>query len=183
MAWLCARLRKTFPVGQVFSPRHSPNKFGSALGSRKRSFSSRFSRLGIAQVNSALPSAQENVHFMQVFSPRHSPSKLGSALGLSKTFCYRSVGGGWDLWLFSACFLRSGSGAGRIVVCQRGVECGLRGSESSFQRLEGVKLFLMSFSCIPVRGWFRQAPASQVGRFVGRLPWRWLLVAVSRARL
>ena len=45
----------------LFPPRHSPNKFGSALGLSK----------------TFIP--------MHLFSPRHSSNKFGSALGLSKT--------------------------------------------------------------------------------------------------
>ncbi|WP_281520953.1 hypothetical protein, partial [Alistipes communis] len=48
-------------------PRHSPNKFGSALGLTKR------------------------FTFVFLFSPRHSPNKFGSALGLTKRFVF-SIG-------------------------------------------------------------------------------------------
>ena len=51
----------------LFSPRHSSNKFGSALGYRKRSPSYPFSHIGITPTNPALPSAFENVHYHNIF--------------------------------------------------------------------------------------------------------------------
>ena len=76
--------KNPFSLRAGFPPR--PRKTRSALGLGKRSLSGRFSHPGIAQVNSALRSAQENVPCRAGFPHRHSTSKLGSALGLSKTF-------------------------------------------------------------------------------------------------
>ena len=80
----------------LFSPRHSSNTFGSALGYRKRSSECTFSRLSIARTSSALLSAIENVRFnsystLFIFNMTTIEVELKrlSVSGLVGNICYR----------------------------------------------------------------------------------------------
>ncbi len=74
----------------LFSSRHSPNKFGSALGLSKSSFFMHLfsSRQSSNKFGSALDLSKSS-SFMHLFSSRQSPNKFGFALGLSKRFVCR----------------------------------------------------------------------------------------------